>query len=411
MKIEKKSDNFILYLSLSLFFVLTLFLLSVNLDLCYVYGVDEKAIYFGRSIDISSNNGTSGLPQISSQGNNVYVVWQDNTNGNNDIYFTYSSDKGGKFEPVRNLSNNSGTSGLPQISSQGNNVYVVWQDNTNGNYDIFFKPSLATGTKFKAVRNLSNNSGTSQLPQITSQGTNVYVAWQDNTTGNYDIFFKRSPNGGTGFRSVNIMNKEGNSIYPKLTAQGSNIYVVWQNNSTGNYDVYFQPFNSNGTKFKSVRNLSNNNGTSQLPQVAASANDVYVIWKDDETGTSRIFFKHGQIDNSTGTLKMGNLNKLYHIGDASQAKLAWGSEFFYGVWTTHINKNNASIIGFYPFMLFEDYSGDAMPLSSLSSKEILANPSITTDGSDTYLVWENESVGNGDIFFKKLSTSYFNRSD
>ena len=122
---------------------------------------------------------------------NVYVVWQDNTTGNYDIFFTHSSDNGSSFAPIRNLSNNNGTSQLPQIAAQGNNVYVVWQDNTTGNYDIFFKRSLSNGTKFNE-RNLSKNNGTSQLPQIAAQGNNVYVVWQDNTPGNYDILFKRS---------------------------------------------------------------------------------------------------------------------------------------------------------------------------------------------------------------------------
>jgi hypothetical protein len=90
MKIEKKPFDFIIYFAVSLFLILTLSILSVNSDFFNTYGIDEKAIFFGHSIDISSNNGTSQQPQISSQGNNVYVVWQDNTTGNYDIYFTNS---------------------------------------------------------------------------------------------------------------------------------------------------------------------------------------------------------------------------------------------------------------------------------------------------------------------------------
>ena len=57
------------------------------------------------------------------------------------------------------------TSEFPQIALDGNNVYVVWQDNTPGNYDIFLQRSLSNGTKF-GDRNVSNNNGTSELPQI-----------------------------------------------------------------------------------------------------------------------------------------------------------------------------------------------------------------------------------------------------
>ena len=59
----------------------------------------------------------------------------------------------------------------------------------------FSNDLLSNGTKFKD-RNVSKNNGTSQLPQIAAQGNNVYVVWQDNTPGNYDILLKRSPNNG-----------------------------------------------------------------------------------------------------------------------------------------------------------------------------------------------------------------------
>jgi hypothetical protein len=309
-KFKNRLNNFITHFILCASIVLALFVIINNLQFFFAYGAQERSLFFGHQFDISSNNGTSELPQIAIQGNNVYVVWQDNTNGNYDILFTYSSDNGTKFAPVRNLSNNNGTSELPQIATQGNNVYVVWQDNTNGNYDIFFKSSP-----------------------------------------------------------------------------------------------------SNGTKFKSLRNLSNNSGTSEFPQIAVSSTDAYIIWRDNETGIGRIFFKHGQKDNATDSLRFGPVNELHHSGEVSGAKIITGSEVFYGVWSAHLNKNNASTIELYPFMLFEDYSGDSIPLTSLSSNQSMSNPDIAVGNGDTYLVWENKTTGNGDIFFKRFSTHFFDRNE
>ena len=53
--------------------------------------------------------------------------------GNADIFFAFSTDNGLTFSTPDNLSENTGVSFEPQISSQGNNVYVVWQDDTPGN--------------------------------------------------------------------------------------------------------------------------------------------------------------------------------------------------------------------------------------------------------------------------------------
>ena len=61
-----------------------------------------------------------------------------------------------------------GTSGVVNVS----NAYVVWQDTTPGNTDIFFRASQGLGTI-----NISNNTGGSFNPQIATSGNNVYVTW------------------------------------------------------------------------------------------------------------------------------------------------------------------------------------------------------------------------------------------
>ena len=49
-----------------------------------------------------------------------------------DIFFAFSTDNGLTFSAPDNLSNNTGVSSDPQISSSGNNVYVVWEEFTPG---------------------------------------------------------------------------------------------------------------------------------------------------------------------------------------------------------------------------------------------------------------------------------------
>ena len=145
---------------------------------------------------------------------------------------------------MRNLSNNTGNSEFPQIAAAGNNVYVAWQDDTNstsGNSDIQFKASITNGSKFRAMRNLSNNTGNSEFPQIAAAGNNVYVAWQDNSSGTNEIFFKGSKNNGNTFPGIkNLSNTKGNSEFPQIATAGdnNNVYVVWQDNGPGTNGVY-----------------------------------------------------------------------------------------------------------------------------------------------------------------------------
>ncbi len=72
-------------------------------------------------------------PAIAASGNNVYVVWYDDSLGNDDILYRRSTDGGFSFSGIVNLSNNPGGSYYPAIASSANKVYVVWHDSTPGN--------------------------------------------------------------------------------------------------------------------------------------------------------------------------------------------------------------------------------------------------------------------------------------
>ena len=153
-------------------------------------------------------NGTQGPPGPSGVVNasNAYIVWQDGTPGNNEIFFRASQGLG-----TINVSNNTGDSQFPQIAvSENNNVYVTWVDTTSGNVDTFFAASNNNGVIFSTPINLSNNTGLSNNPQIATSGNNVYVTWIDNTPGNEDIFFAASNNNGTSFGTpINLSNNTG----------------------------------------------------------------------------------------------------------------------------------------------------------------------------------------------------------
>ena len=129
---------------------------------------------FSEPDNLSEENTESSFEQqISSEGNNVYVVWREdipNPVNDDDIFFSFSHDGGQTFSEPDNISENSGVSFRPQISSEINNVYVIWEDNTPGDDDdIFFARSTNGGQTFSfPPDNISNNTGNSADPQISS---------------------------------------------------------------------------------------------------------------------------------------------------------------------------------------------------------------------------------------------------
>ena len=64
-------------------------------------------------------------------------------------------------------------------SQDGNNVYVVWWTNRSGNWEVMFRASNDGGATFGERINLSNSPDTqSQTAEILAVGNNmVFVSW------------------------------------------------------------------------------------------------------------------------------------------------------------------------------------------------------------------------------------------
>ncbi len=94
-------------------------------------------------VNLSNNAGNSYDPTISTDSaGNINVVWYDYTPGNLEIFYGRSINNGSSWTQPKNISNNTGNSAYPAIATDSaGNINVVWQDETPGNLDIFFTSS------------------------------------------------------------------------------------------------------------------------------------------------------------------------------------------------------------------------------------------------------------------------------
>ncbi|MGD9671955.1 MAG: sialidase family protein [Candidatus Nitrosocosmicus sp.] len=276
--------------------------------------------------NISDNIRDSVYPQTDSSENRVFVLWQDNLFGQNrmnyDILLKTSNDGGQTFGDVVNLSNNTGFSEHPQMAVNGNNVYIVWADNTSLNRDIYFISSNDGGQTFGDVVNLSNNTADSYNQEISVSGNNVYIVWQDAqkfTQGNSSIYFISSNDGGQTFGDVvNLSNNAGKTSFPKISSSQENVYVAWNIDSddrsvvgTNNMEggIFFVKSPDNGSSFDKEIRLNTDEKPGEL-QIDASDNNVYVIWGSPDPSTT-----HHNSDQATTTPTSENVNSNNLTGD------------------------------------------------------------------------------------------------
>jgi len=178
---------------------------------------------------------------VAISGSNIHVVWNDTRNGNPEIYYKKSSNGGMSFGADIRLTNNSSNSIMPSISASGSAVYVVWYDLRDGNFEIYFKRSNNEGVSWGTDTRLTNNPATSYLPNVSSNGWVVNVVWCDDRDGNNEIYFKRSENGGLSWDiDTRLTNNVNDSRLASVSISGSVTHVVWYDNRDGNEEIYYK---------------------------------------------------------------------------------------------------------------------------------------------------------------------------
>ncbi|MEJ2246705.1 MAG: PKD domain-containing protein, partial [Acidobacteriota bacterium] len=122
----------------------------------------------------------------------VFLVWSNNNNGTSEIYFNKTSQNGTNWSVPQNLSNNTGPSSFPDVdvywggtADPGNKIVAVWDDSTSGNREILFSRSLDGGENFETPINISNTAtGASAEPEVAIlSGDRIIVTWQEDTFG------------------------------------------------------------------------------------------------------------------------------------------------------------------------------------------------------------------------------------
>ncbi len=77
-----------------------------------------------------------------------------------------------------------------------------------------------------------------------------------------------------------------------IAVSGSNVYAAWWNNKTGDFEVMFRASADNGHTFGPKINLSNSPGVdSTAAQIGAEGKNVYVIWWETSGNTAEPFLR------------------------------------------------------------------------------------------------------------------------
>jgi len=348
---------------------------------------------------ITDNSGWSGEAAITIvSSNNIHVAWMDDTPGEFEIFYQRSTDGGSSWTQKR-LSWNLGWSANPAIVvDSGNHVHVVWDDKTPGTEDIYYRMSTNGGANWAAVKRLTWSSGSSFRPSIAVDSSdNLHLAWQDEAPGNIEIYYKKSTNGGSSWTTKRLTWNSGSSVRPEIAVDSSdNIHLVWRDDTSGNREIYYKKSTNVGATWGLTKRLTWNTGLSIVPVIATdSSNNIYVVWYDSSPGNWELYNKKST--NGGGTW-LGTRRLTWNSGSSLRPAVAVDSNGnIHLVWEEE-STGNLEI-----FFKRSTNGGSSWTTTRLSYNSGSSQyPALATDSSDNiHVVWKDSSPGYGEVYYKK----------
>jgi hypothetical protein len=207
-------------------------------------------------------------PAVAAQGNLTAVVWESSDG----LRVATSSDGGNQFSPSI-IANEPAAwlSIVPSVSvSRQLGVCVCWTDERSGDEDVYFSNSEDGGLTFGADLRVNDDS-TSQYQRRCSFGVDnnggVYLVWQDERSGiDWDIYFARV--------TIPVVPSPPSDLTARLTGYGlSNVTLGWSLSTDDGgpagvtrYDIYRnESYHEDGKGYSQIGSVPN--GTSEYVDI------------------------------------------------------------------------------------------------------------------------------------------------
>lgn len=366
------------------------------------------------------NPGNSSYPRMAvTTDNQIHLVWHDYSFYKSEILYKNSTNRGDTWQAPTRITWTSGYSKLCDISGLDNSIYIVWSEQPLSNYDLMYKRGHSTTSTWDSPKRLTWSSGNSYFASIcaitkTAMSTNyiiVHVVWEDNTSGNKEIYYKKGtytltkPIGTFGWSSQKRLTwNAGYSSGPKIAVDSNNhIHVFWYDNSSGNLEIYYKKSTDEGDNWSALHRLTWTSDYSTEHDVTIdSADKIHIVWYDGPSGNMSLYYKKSTDGGSTWSAPT---RVMWNSADAPGTSIAVDSSDTLHV--LYIDKHTGTDEVYYKKSTNGGLNWSAPEQLTWNSPGQNFNPNIIVDNSDgLHASWDGPLIFPGntgythEIFYK-----------
>jgi hypothetical protein len=353
--------------------------------------------------------GRQWYPSVACDGTNYLVVWDDTRSNAYDIYLTRVNHDGIILDSAGvDISTASNYRLYLSVAFDGTNYLFVWVDDRNDSIDIYGARVTQSGDVLDPDGiPISTAPNWQSRPSVAFDGTNYLVVWQDQRYYDWNIYGTRVTQTGVVLdtNGIAISTTTGYQYSPALAFDGTNYLVVWQDyrNGTFNDDIYGSRVTQSGIVLdpKGIA-ISNATESQEFPKIAFDGTNYFVVWRDERSDYWDIY---GARVNQSGVVL-----EPAGIGISTGLYLEWNpSVSFDGTNYLVVWEDRRSLPSdIYGSRVSQDgIVLDTNGIAISTAENTQEFPSVTFAGENYFIVWEDSRNGYNkeDIYGARIDQS------
>jgi hypothetical protein len=376
----------------------------------------------GNGVAICTAGGDQYTPAITSDGaGGAIITWVDFRGGTySDIYAQRINASGvaewaGNGVAICTAANSQTVATITSDSAGG--AIITWQDLRSGVLDIYAQRINASGVVQWATNGVTicGAANKQEYPTIASDAAGgAIITWQDNRTGNYDIFAQRINAGGTVQWSDNgiaICAEADNQVYPNIIDNGAgDAIITWFDVRSGTYpDIYAQRINASGVPLWTNSGVAICTAASfqQFPMpVSDGAGGAIIAWADYRGGNFDIYAQRVDVSGAALWTTDGVAICTMPYGQFSHAIISDGAGGAIITWQDYRNDTNSDI---YAQRInaggVVQWTSNGIAISAAANDQ--HTPAITIDGAGGAIItwWDYRNGTTADIYAQQVNSN------
>lgn len=257
----------------------------------YFARLDASGTKIGGDTRVTVAPGESASPSLTWSGTEYGIAWSDNRDENYEVYFARLDAAGTKIGGDARVTVAPGESYSPALTWAGTDYALAWNDDREGNLEIYFARLDPSGQRISEDMRVSTAAGVSQSPSLSWTGSEYGIVWSDSRENLERLFFVRLDVSGSKIGDeAPVTTSASYSQAPRIVWTGSEYAIAWHDFRSPDHEIYFARLDPTGTRIGPERRVTNAPGYSFLPSLRWNGSQYGILWSDERDTNFEIYF-------------------------------------------------------------------------------------------------------------------------